>query len=108
MTIIKHRGPVWVGLDVHKDSIEFGLMSARDASPALGVLGPEEVEVRRFVSRAGRREQLKVCYEAGPTGYELYRLLTGMGVYCEVIAPSLIPKAPGEKVKADRRGTRRG
>ena len=43
------------------------------------------------------------CYEAGPTGYELARLLGSLGVRCEVIAPSLIPTAPGDRVKTDRR-----
>jgi transposase len=44
-----------------------------------------------------------VCYEAGPGGYELYRLLTSMGVDCEVVAPSLIPKGSSDRVKTDRR-----
>jgi transposase len=50
---------------------------------------------------------LRACYEAGPTGFELARLLASMGVGCQVIAPSLIPKAPGDKVKTDRRDCRR-
>jgi transposase len=50
---------------------------------------------------------LRVCYEAGPTGYDLARLLGRMGVACEVIAPSMIPKAPGDKVKTDTRDCRR-
>jgi len=48
-----------------------------------------------------------VCYEAGPTGFGLYRLLRCMGVACEVVAPSLIPRAPGDRVKTDRRDCRR-
>ncbi|WP_143521287.1 transposase, partial [Pseudomonas sp. 2995-1] len=43
------------------------------------------------------------CYEAGPTGYGLYRLLLTLGVHCNVIAPSLIPQRPGERIKTDRR-----
>jgi transposase len=50
---------------------------------------------------------LRACYEAGPTGFELARLLASMGVRCEVVAPSLIPKAPGDKVKTDKRDCRR-
>jgi transposase len=50
---------------------------------------------------------LRACYEAGPTGLELARLLHSMGVGSQVIAPSLIPKAPGDKVKTDRRDCRR-
>lgn len=48
-----------------------------------------------------------MCYEAGPTGYGLARQLHAMGIACSVIAPSLIPKAPGDKVKTDRRDARR-
>jgi transposase len=48
-----------------------------------------------------------VCYEAGPTGFGLYRLLRSMGVACEVVAPSLVPRAPGDRVKTDRRDCRR-
>jgi transposase len=50
---------------------------------------------------------LRACYEAGPTGYELARLLDRLEVRCQVIAPTLIPKAPGDKVKTDRRDCRR-
>ena len=67
----------------------------------------DEVSVRRLVGRLGDPRWLRACYEAGPTGYELARLLHSMGVRCEVIAPSLIPKAPGDKVKTDRRDCRR-
>ena len=48
-------------------------------------------------------EGLKICYEAGPTGYALYWQLTKMGIDCEVVAPSLIPRKPGDKIKTDRR-----
>ena len=50
---------------------------------------------------------MRACYEAGPTGFELARLLHRMGVRCEVIAPSLIPNAPGDRVKTDKRDCRR-
>jgi transposase len=63
--------------------------------------------VRRLVGRFPDRGVLRVCYEAGPTGFGLYRLLRSMGVACEVIAPSLIPRAPGDRVKTDRRDCRR-
>ena len=46
---------------------------------------------------------LRSCYEAGPGGYDLYRLLTSMGVACEVVAPSLIPKGGSDKAKTDKR-----
>ena len=52
---------------------------------------------------AKRGDTLHFCYEAGPTGYELYRQIIGLGHRCEVVAPSLIPKRPGERVKTNRR-----
>ncbi len=62
--------------------------------------------VRRFLHRFPDRRSLSTCYEAGPTGYELHRLIEGMGIPCDVVAPSLIPKAPGDRVKTDRRDAR--
>jgi transposase len=63
----------------------------------------EEVSVRRLLRRLGAADRLRVCYEAGCTGYELHRLITGMGIDCVVIAPSLVPRRPGDRVKTDRR-----
>jgi transposase len=67
----------------------------------------DEPSVRRLVAQFPDRRGLRACYEAGPTGYELARLLTSLGVRCQVIAPTLIPKAPGDKIKTDRRDCRR-
>jgi transposase len=67
----------------------------------------DEVSVRRLVGRFDDRSTLWACYEAGPTGYDLYRLLTGLGVRCDVVAPSLIPKRCGDRVKTDKRDARR-
>jgi transposase len=59
--------------------------------------------VRKLIEKLGGPKGLKVCYEAGPTGYALYWQLTKMGLECEVIAPSLIPKKAGDRFKTDRR-----
>jgi transposase len=67
----------------------------------------DEASIRRLVGRFPDPRMLRACYEAGPTGYELARLLDSLQVRCQVIAPSLIPKAPGDKVKTDRRDCRR-
>jgi transposase len=58
--------------------------------------------VRKLVARRDDSSSLAVCYEAGPTGYEIQRLLTSLGVTCDVIAPTLIPKRSGGRVKTDR------
>jgi len=67
----------------------------------------DEESVRRLIGRFPEPRLLRTCYEAGPTGYDLARLLASMGVSCQVIAPSMIPKAPGDKVKTDTRDCRR-
>jgi transposase len=53
--------------------------------------------IRKLIGRLGPKAHLRVCYEAGPCGYEIYRQLKKMGVVCEVVAPSLIPSKPGER-----------
>jgi transposase len=59
--------------------------------------------VGRLIRKLGRPEQLRVCYEAGPTGYVLYWQLSELGVKCEVVAPTLVPVKAGDRVKTDRR-----
>lgn len=97
---------LFVGLDVHKDSIDIGLCEAARNSEVrhLGTVagGSEAVTkaLRRQVS-AGRR--LHIVYEAGPCGFVLARHFASVGWRCEVVAPSSIPRPPGERVKTDRR-----
>ena len=97
---------LYVGLDVHKDSVDIATCAgARDAKPEhLGTMGgglePVTKALRRLVSRGAR---LHIVYEAGPCGFVLQRHLDALGWHCEVIAPSSIVKAPGERVKTDRR-----
>ena len=59
--------------------------------------------MRRLIGKLGRPENLRVCYEAGPTGYVLYWHLTELGVNCQVVAPTLVPVKAGDRVKSDRR-----
>jgi transposase len=108
MSSIARAELTWVGLDVHKDSIHAGILRPGSESVELGALVNDEYSVRKFFARGlGPKGQLRVCYEAGPTGYVLARQLQTIGVACQVIAPSLIPQAPGDKVKTDRRDARR-
>jgi transposase len=70
----------------------------------LGEIENTPVAVRRLVKKLSRkRTRLTFCYEAGPTGYGLYRLIRDLGHECMVVAPSLIPKKPGDRVKTNRR-----
>jgi transposase len=94
----------FVGLDVHADTIAVAVAEAgRDGEIRnLGVIQNEPGAVRRLVERLGKKG-LRVCYEAGPTGYAMYWQLTELGIACEVIAPTLIPRKSGERIKTDRR-----
>jgi transposase len=67
------------------------------------VIANRPESVRKLLHKLSPAEQLRVCYEAGPTGYVLYWQLTALGVRCEVIAPTLVPVKAGDRVKTDRR-----
>jgi transposase len=97
----------FVGMDVHRDWISVGVLPSGSDEVAVDKVFHDEPYVRRLLDRLGDRSRLRSCYEAGPTGYEWARLVRSMGVACEVIAPSLIPKAPGDRVKTDKRDCRR-
>jgi transposase len=88
-------------MDVHKDSISVGILAPEDDVPEVEKILHDEASIRRLVGRFGDPGSLVACYEAGPTGYELHRLLVGMGLRCEVVAPSLIPRTASDRVKTD-------
>lgn len=94
----------FVGLDVSKEKIAVAIADEGRESPRFwGTTSHKKEAVRKLMKRLGAPESLQVCYEAGPTGYMLYRWLTEMGIACTIIAPSLIPTRPGDRVKTDRR-----
>ena len=98
----------YVGLDVHKETISPALANPGRCKPeSLGVIANTKKSIQRardLVHRLSREgEVLGFCYEAGPCGYEVYRWIKETGHDCVVVAPSLIPKKPGERVKTDRR-----
>jgi len=93
----------FVGLDVHAETIAVAVAEARDEVRSLGIIPNRPEAVRRLLGKLGDFGTLKVCYEAGPTGYALYWQLTKLGIHCEVIAPSLVPTKAGERIKTDRR-----
>ncbi len=93
----------YVGLDVHGETIAVAVAEPDGSVRSLGTISNRPESVRRLIKRLGPVTKLKVCYEAGPCGYVLYWQLTGMGVHCDVIAPTLIPVRAGDRVKTDRR-----
>ena len=94
----------FVGLDVHKDTIAVGVAD-RDGGRGRywGTIPHRPEAVRKLMEQLGPKEQLLVCYEAGPTGYGLQRLLVSLGIACIVVAPGLTPTRPADRVKTDRR-----
>lgn len=93
----------YVGLDVHAETIAVAISERRGEARSLGIIPNRPEAVRKLLKKLGDKKTLSVCYEAGPTGYGLYWQLTKLGVECEVIAPSMIPKKSGDRVKTDRR-----
>ena len=93
----------FLGLDVHADTIAVSVAEPDGEVRPLGIIPNRLESVRKMVAKLGPVNQLKACYEAGPTGYVLYWQLTSLGVACEVVAPSLVPVKAGDRVKTDRR-----
>jgi len=94
----------FVGLDVHKDTIAVAVAEAGRASAQLvGSIAHDVPRLLKRLARYGEPGRVHVVYEAGPTGYGLQRALAQRGYACQVIAPSLIPKRAGDRVKTDRR-----
>ena len=98
---------LWVSLDVHKFSIVAAVLPPTGGKPEVSRIETTERAIRRFIDRLGGPEGLGVCYEAGPGGFALWRLLTSMGVACDVVAPSLVPVRAGDRVKTDRRDAKK-
>ncbi len=106
-SVASAAGLIHLGMDTSKNTIVVAVLLPGEESPVTDRIVNEEAAVRRLVGRFEDRSVLRCWYEAGPGGYELCRLLASMGVACEVVAPSLVPKGGSDKVKTDRRDSRR-
>ena len=99
---------IFVGLDVHKDSIVIALVEGdrHAAVRVYGTVGGDIADLEkavRKIKKAHPTAALHFVYEAGPCGYGIYRYLTKAGLHCMVVAPSMIPKRSGNRIKTDHR-----
>jgi len=92
-----------IGFDQHAATTLAAVLLPGQRTPALHSLTSDAATVLRFTERLRRQGPVQCCYEAGPCGFELQRALTGHEIPCDVIAPALIPRRPGDRIKTDRR-----
>ena len=94
---------IYLGLDVHKDSVTIAVLPAGAAAPTRIDKYPNDLaKLRRVCERLAKDGELRACYEASGAGYVLQRAMHGWGYHCDVIAPSLIPTKPGVQRKHDK------
>jgi transposase len=103
---MRQSSTLYIGMDVHKDSIAVAYVAQEHGAEVtyLGTIGTRQCDIDHLIRKMQSKAQhLIFVYEAGPCGYWLYRYLTQKGYDCWVVAPSLIPKKAGDRVKTDRR-----
>lgn len=99
----------YVGVDAHKKDLFMAMLVGDHATPVTWQLPNEPNAVRRLVRKLEREAPgpVRMCYEAGPCGYALQRQVTTPRVSCQVIAPALVPRKPGDRIKTNRRDARK-
>src|SRR5262249_24957360 len=98
-----------VGINAHKKDLFIAMLIGREKTPVMWQLAHEPNAVRRLVRKLEHEAPgpVRVLYEAAPCGYALQRQVTTARVRCDVVAPALIPRKPGERVKTNRRDARK-
>lgn len=98
-----HDSITWIGMDVHKENIVVTAVNGAGATTARWETPNTSKGKDRLAKRLSEFGTIRCAYEAGPCGYDLRRFLEGKGIRCDVVAPSLIPKKSGDRVKTDRK-----
>ncbi len=102
MTMMTH----YFGLDVHADTVAIAVATGRSEPRTVATVPNTARAVFRALAKLCEPSRMLACYEAGPTGFGLQRALCERGVRCIVVAPALVPRQPGARVKTDRRDAR--
>lgn len=97
----------YVGIDDSKRKLVVAILQPGATEPEEREIPNEPTPLRRLMTRLVREGPVAACYEAGVSGYDLYRQLTALGVHCDVIAPALTPRRPGDRIKTNRRDARK-
>ena len=92
-----------IAFDQHAATTVAAVLLPGHRTSALHSLTSDSPTILRFVDRLRRQGAVTCCYEAGPCGFELRRALQARQIPCDVIAPALIPRRPGDRIKTDRR-----
>ena len=100
-----NESTTYIGIDAHKKDLFVAMLVGAHATPVTWTVANEPKAIRRLVRTLEREApgSVRACYEAGACGYALQRQMTTARVSCQVIAPALIPRKPGERVKTNRR-----
>jgi len=97
------KSTIILAFDQHAATTVAAVLLPGQATAALHSLTSDSAAIVRFVERVRRQGAVQCCYEAGPCGFELQRALAARSIACDVIAPALIPRRPGDRIKTDRR-----
>ncbi len=98
------KNKLYVGMDVHKDSVMIAVLAEGASEPTVVRRLPNDArKLRRFLDRVARDGEVRACYEASGAGYVLERAIRSWGYRCEIVAPSLIPQRPGDRRKHDKK-----
>jgi transposase len=101
------QGTTCVAIDDSKRKLVVGILRPGAGEPELREIANLPKLIRRLFERLTREGPVEACYEAGVSGYDLYRQITALGVPCQVIAPALTPRRPGQRIKTDQRDARK-
>jgi transposase len=97
------KSTIILAFDQHAATTVAAVLLPGQSTSALHTLTSDTTTIVKFVARVQRQGAVQCCYEAGPCGFELQRALAARSIPCDVIAPALIPRRPGDRIKTDRR-----